>query len=61
VTAPAFVAYWVHNGQTAALALISYAAIDPYRPSTLPYIVASARDDCDARKETINQGKRHEN
>src|SRR6202047_2589842 len=26
-------------------------AYDPYRPSTLPYIVASARDDCDARKE----------
>jgi hypothetical protein len=30
---PAFVAYWVHSGQTAALALFSYAAIDPQRTS----------------------------
>src|SRR5271169_2072520 len=28
---------------------------DPYLPFTLHYIVASARDDHDARKEVINQ------
>src|SRR5450830_1154831 len=35
-------------------------ANDPYRPSTLRYIVASARDDRDARKKAINQGEHHE-
>src|ERR1019366_3750663 len=37
------------------LVLNGSAVNDPYRPSTLPYIVASARDDCDARKEAVNQ------
>jgi hypothetical protein len=47
-----------HSGQRSVLTLDGYAAIDPYRSSTLPYIVASARDDRDARKEAINQSGR---
>jgi uncharacterized protein (DUF1330 family) len=46
---------WTNNGQTSILARDGYDVNDPYRPCTLPYIVASARDDCDARKEAVNQ------
>lgn len=36
-------------------------AISPYRPALVPYIVASARDRCDARKEAlISQGGQNE-
>jgi hypothetical protein len=46
-----------NNGQKSILARDGYDVIDPYRPSTLPYIVALARDDCDAgKKQSINQG-----
>jgi len=60
-TVPAFVGYWTNNGQRAELGLNGSAAIDPYRPSNLPYTVALARDNRDARKKAINQGERHEN
>jgi hypothetical protein len=33
-------------------------ANDPYRPATLPYIVASARDRCDAKEESTHQSGR---
>jgi uncharacterized protein (DUF1330 family) len=33
---------------------------DPYRPFTLYNIIASARNNCDAGKKTINQGEHHE-
>src|ERR1039457_1283386 len=50
-----------NSGQKWVSARDGLPANDPYRPFALPYIIAPARDNRDARKETINQGERHEN
>ena len=44
---------YLRHPQTTPTAFLH--SLDPYRPSALPYIVASAHDDRDAKKETIHQ------
>ena len=53
-TARAFVRFWSKADIGGVLGRNRLSANDPYRPFTLPYIIASARDNRDARKEAVN-------